>query len=187
MVDWTALLKSVIPELCMDRPFVCDGFPDKSCVIVIGENPATQMDKCWWHYWSKDTGFNIKAFKRDYEVKRMERGKRPVSNTRRRLDWLRENGIRCVETNVYRNEKAGGAGAGTPNYDVLNLLVRNMPALCAVIAHGKVAHRLAEEFAEKYTFPKDTKIFRMRHFRMDSREAIEGICQEIKARGTKPR
>lgn len=172
MIDWTALLERVIPPPCSERPFVCDGFPDKSCVIIIGENPATRTDVDWWHYWSEDKGFDYHVFVADYIAKNMK-----FSNTRLRLNRFRKNGILCVETNAYRNERAGGAGSGVWNYDVLDMLVRNMPRLCAVVAHGKIAHG----FASEYRFPKDTKIFLTRHFRMESYKVIDDICQEIKA------
>jgi hypothetical protein len=52
------------------RPFVCDGSPFVARVFVVGFNPATSMDKPFWHYWSDDAGFDKPRFMRDYLEKR---------------------------------------------------------------------------------------------------------------------
>ena len=70
MKDWKALLKKVIPSPCFDRPFVCDGFPSASNLMVIGENPATSIDKDWWLFWNTETGFDYEAFLADYREKK---------------------------------------------------------------------------------------------------------------------
>ena len=60
--DWTALLKQEIPQPCFERPLVCDGLPDASTVIIIGENPATDVEKNWWAYWDEKKGFDYDNF-----------------------------------------------------------------------------------------------------------------------------
>ena len=179
-MHWTRLLESAIGRPCWDRPLVCDGLPDNSRVIIIGENPATEMENDWWTYWKPESGFDRTAFMRDYQEQRRRKNKRPLSNTRLRLEWIRENGVAGVETNAYCNERPGGAGNGVGNYAVLDLLIRNMPQLVAVIAHGNVA----KAFAAGYQFPSNVKeLFELRHFRMESRAEINRICAEIKAMG----
>ena len=178
MIDWKQVLKDVVPGRCNDRPFVCDGCPDASCTIIIGENPATKMRKDWWDYWDTDNCFNLKKFLADYIKERVEAGNRPMSNTRLRLGRFRENGVCGVETNVYRNEQSGGAGKGVWNYAVLDKLIQNMPRLCAIVAHGSVAHAFIDGYKPDI---EGVKIFRLRHFRMESYDVIDGICGEIRA------
>jgi hypothetical protein len=40
-------IHTLITKRCHERPFVCDGFPEDCNVIVIGENPATQLTTDW--------------------------------------------------------------------------------------------------------------------------------------------
>ena len=86
-MNWDSALKKIIPQPCYERPFVCDGFPSESVMIVIGENPATSMQNDWWSYWSPTSGFNLDGFVDDYLDQRRVIGK-GISNTRRRLNRL---------------------------------------------------------------------------------------------------
>ena len=105
-------LRIAFPKPCFDRPFVCDGWPELSTVIILGENPATATSSDWWAYWDDQLGFDWNAFLKEYKSDRIAQGKQPLSQTRGRLARLRDAGIRCVETNVYPNERLGGSGAG---------------------------------------------------------------------------
>ena len=173
MIDWTTILKEVIPSPCYgQRPFVCDGFPDTCEVIVIGENPATKTNIDWWTWWKDDTGFDYKAFMESYNSERAK-----PSDTRRSLDRIRSNGINCVETNVYSNEQSGGVSRSIKNYDVLNLLLRNMPLLKGVIAHGKTAHQALDSLEA----PASILTFELRHFSRESYANIDWVCEEILA------
>lgn len=174
-VDWTKVLESYIPNPCYERPFVCGGFPSDSIAIVIGENPATRMKENWWKYWKCESGFQLESFIADYRAKREKMGKRKDSNTRLRLTRFKENGVKCVETNAFSNEKADGAGEGTSNYAILNLLIANMPKLRAIIAHGDIAGA----FLAKATIPKGALTYRTRHFRTESYATVDRICAEI--------
>ncbi len=190
MINWTELLRrgNVIPDPCFERPFVCDGFPDASCAVIIGENPATKMGKDWWDYWDEKKGFDYDHFVADYEKARQsvlttgvsKRGRR--SRTRGRLDQFRENGICCLETNVYRNEKSAGAGnKGVSNKAVLNVLLDNMPTHFAIVAHGKPAKEYVCEYESQHGFREGVKVFKTRHFSRERCQAIDDICREIKA------
>jgi hypothetical protein len=134
-------LHRLIPSPCRDRPFVCDGLPASCDVVVIGENPAQEMNNNWWDFWDDETGFDFARFEQAYEKKRRDHGLSPISQTRRRLKRLRSNGLKCLETNVYSNERLGGYGGGTPNGKLLTTLIRHdhLPHLKAVIVHGSVA------------------------------------------------
>ena len=170
MINWTALLKEVIPSPCFDRPFVCDGFPSASSVIVIGENPGTPLNKNWWSYWNAETGFNYDAFSIHYEKK-----KGPAKGTRRMLNRIRRNGVQCIETNVYRNEKPDGAGKGETNTDLLRLLISNNKKLKAVVAHGVPAN----EFLDDFSLPGGIRLYRTPHFTRTRNAKIDQICNEI--------
>lgn len=174
MIDWNSLLKDVIPSPCFERPFVCEGFPSESSVIVIGENPATPLSVDWWNYWDESAGFNYQKFLDAYLEERSRIGK-GISNTRRRLNRFRDNGVSCVETNAFRNEKLDGAGQGAPNYDVLNLLISNMPKLKAIIAHGGVA----QEFMKQASIPTGILRYKTRHFRIEGYSKIDSICEGL--------
>lgn len=174
MVNWTVQIRKLIPQPCYERPFICDGFPSGSSVIVIGENPATPMKKDWWSYWRPDTGFQFEDFASDYLVERSSTGK-GISNTRRRLNRFRENGVKCVETNAFRNEKPDGVGEGTSNFEILDFLIGNMPDLKGIVAHG----RIAAEYLRAAPISKDLPIYETRHFRMESHSKIDEICSEV--------
>lgn len=174
MPNWTSILKSAVPTPCFDRPFVCEGFPSESTVLVIGENPATELGMDWWEFWDRKTGFNYPAFLDCYMERRSSLGNR-MGNTRRRLQRFRYNQVKCVESNVHQNERPGGAGGGTSNANIIRLLMQNMPRLRAIVAHGKVAH----QFVAHLEVPVDVMVFRMRHFRMESYDAIDDVCEKI--------
>ncbi len=174
MTNWNSMLSATIPTPCYERPFVCDGFPSESQVIVIGENPATPLSVDWWTFWNPETGFDYQSFLNHYLKERSRIGK-GTSPTRMRLNRFRENGVSCVETNSFRNEKPDGVGVGSPNFGVLNLLISNMPKLWGVVAHGKVA----QAFLREAHIPLEVRLRGTRHFRTESYSTIDSICEEI--------
>jgi hypothetical protein len=154
---------------------VCNGFPDASQVITIGENPLTDMDTDWWTYWHPHRGFEYDRFIADYQRQRKACGKRTLSSTRLRLNRIRENGIRAVETNTYQNQQLGGAGRGRPNYPLLKILIENMSDLNAIIAHGDPA----KAFMKKAKLPVNLIIFPIKHLRFVSYSDVDEICQQV--------
>ena len=122
-------LDNILPRPCISqRPFVCDGFPNESTVLIVGENPGQQMND-WWSYWNPATGFDRESFSKHYlATKQREKGNPCWSyrGTRARFQRLLEMGVRTVETNKFRNEKMDGAGNRQEriiNHDVLGLLL----------------------------------------------------------------
>ena len=168
-------LHSIIPHPCHDRPFVCDGLPQSCTVLVVGENPATNMDTNWWSYWSDETGFNLSKFEYDYEARRRAQGKRAVSPTRERLKRLRSRGLQCLETNVFAQEGLGGHGAGQSNIELLRLFLSKLPQLNAIIAHGAEANREID----RIELPAWLHLFSTRHFRLVSYDKIYDIAAQI--------
>jgi hypothetical protein len=156
---------------------VCDGLPDAAHVIIIGQNPATDMNTDWWSYWDQQTGFQYDRFLADYQRGRAQRGEPKTSVTRLRLNRVRQNGIRAVETNAYQNQQSGGAGRRVQNYSLLNLLIENMSALKAIIAYGQPA----QEFVEKADLPDGLAVIRTKHLRFLSYSEVDTICRQIAA------
>ena len=140
-MDWTGELRNTLPaEMTLQRPFVCEGFPHESTVLIVGENPGRQLPGShWWNWWDESIGFNFEKFLIEYL--NFKNGR--VYGTRRNLNFLRNNcGIRAVESNVYRNEKPAGAGCNTQrvsNDEVLSLLIEGMPNLTHIVVHGDKA------------------------------------------------
>jgi hypothetical protein len=136
-------LRKLLPDPCTDRPFECDGLPQDCEVMLIGENPATDMggDFNWWNHWTDTGGFKKRAMADFYGKVRAGH-----SDTRDRIDiledGLRAENARLLVTNAYRNGRTSGAGpAAEPNLAVIRLLLAHMPRLAVVIVHGKRAQR----------------------------------------------
>ncbi len=81
------------------RPFVCDGSPLTCSVFIVGFNPATEMDQPFWSYWSDTSGFDKRAFMRDYLAKR---GLSQPKGVRARIEKIvsRLPPGTCLETNI---------------------------------------------------------------------------------------
>ena len=166
-MGWTQKLESILPHPCIgQRPFVCDGLPQESTVLIIGENPGQQTDD-WWRYWNPVSGFDRATFSADYLVTKRHQKQDPYWNyrgTRARFQRLHELGVRAVEANKYRNEKLDGAGNRQQrilNDDVLELLIDQMPKLRLVIAHGKKA----QDFVAVFGMPRGLPVLNLPHFR----------------------
>jgi hypothetical protein len=123
---------------------------------------------------------NLVKFEKAYEEARLADGKPPISPTRRGLKRLRCNGLKCLETNFFSNERLGGHGGGTPNAKLLTTLIRHhIPNLKAVIVHGSVARkrwcRLGLEL------PPDVQSYYLRHFSRLSYAKIDEVSRSILA------
>lgn len=170
--DWTDWLESLLPRPCFSRPFVCDGPPAACNVIVVGENPATQIGSDWWSWWHGADGFDLPAFMADY------RSRRPrIAGTRLRLERLRAHGLDVLESNVHRNERAMGHGPGAANLDLLRGAIDRMPNLRAVVAHGKVA----ADALHGLDLPAGVTFTTTPHFRLVSYAVIDQLAAEILA------
>lgn len=81
------------------RPFVCDGSPLACSVFIVGFNPATEMDKPFWSYWSDASGFDKATFMRDYLVERELQEPKGVRARIERIVAQLPKGA-CLETNI---------------------------------------------------------------------------------------
>jgi hypothetical protein len=145
--------------------------------VVIGENPSTGLSRDWWSYWDNVKGFNLRLFESVYEAERTAVAKCPVSNTRLRLNRLRKNGLACLETNAFSNERADGRGAGVSNSKLLQFFLRSLPELKAIIAHGTEA----APFLKSPNIQKGVRTYATRHFRNESYATLDEISREIRA------
>jgi hypothetical protein len=145
------------------RPFVCDGSPLDCQAFIVGENPATALD--FWAYWTRDGGFDMPRWRREYTASRLAAGKPPVSNTRRRIDEIVRAvaPLRCLETNVFAVATPTARQLGKDvRVSVLDFLVQAIqPAV--ILAHGKVAQESTRNYADRCTV-----LFAPRHLAYES-------------------
>ena len=184
MNKWTERLRAVLPADCTGlRPFVCNGFPCQSEAIIIGKNPATKLHTNWWDFWSDERGFEYAAFLSERKPKK--RG------ARLRMEHMRvTRKVECVETNVYRNEaQRGEVEEKIANVSVVELLLKNMPKLRAVIIHGAKARKFIDRDhrgqgifkALQPLEARGIKIFSMCHLCNASYGCIDAVCDWIEA------
>lgn len=154
---WDRHLRTFIPEKAMNlRPFTCNEFNDitASDLLILGKEPATELNKDWWCFWSAERGFDYKTFERVYN----EVTAGNPSNTRKHYNYLKSKGFKCIETNVYSNS-TGKEPAD--NKWVVGLLISNLPNLKGVIAHGDEAKKCLSNLS----IPASVKKLKMYHFR----------------------
>ena len=175
-MDWTTALERLVGRPCFDRPFVCDGLPPDATVIVVGENPATDMGADWWSFWDPSSGFDLAAFRSEYEARRRARNQRPVSPTRQRLDALRGSDLRTVETNAFRHEHPVGGRTGTSNHALLMLLIEGMPKLRAIVAHGVPARKF---LAECRSIPQSVDLIEVGHLSRISKVEFDALLRRL--------
>jgi hypothetical protein len=168
-------LHNLILRPCFARPFVCDGLPDSCNVIVVGDNPATKVSTDWWSFWDDKTGFNLRQFEESYERARLAAGRQPTSPTRLRLNRLRSQGLRCLETNVFSNERLNGHGSEALSNDLLPIFFERLSGLKAVIAHGRVAER----YLQRLNLPSKVRSYYLPHFIRVGYPRIDSVAQEI--------
>ncbi|GAB3171173.1 hypothetical protein [Telluribacter humicola] len=91
------------------RPFVCNGSPLSCEVFIVGFNPATEMDKPFWSYWSDTEGFDKCTFMEDY---RLKRGLQEPIGVRARIERIvnRIPNLSCLETNICSKPAKTAAG-----------------------------------------------------------------------------
>lgn len=160
-IDWATQLRYVVGSpLYGQRPFVCDGYPTESHVLIIGTNPATTLNMDWWN---SDRGFDYDLFMSRYVNARRRMRKSLLGATRRQFiritDTLQSTfrlNLKSIETNVYRRETWSEEQFWQyderdryPNDDVLHLLISGLQPPRAVIPHGACAATWLIEGAAK--------------------------------------
>ena len=153
-IDWATQLRYIVGSpLYGQRPFVCDGYPTESQVLIIGMNPATPLNMDWWDWWNSERGFDYDLFMSRYINTRRRTRKSLLGTTRRRFiritDTLQSKfrlNLKSIETNVYRREARSEEQLRQynerdryPNDDVLHLLISGLQPPRVVIPHGDCA------------------------------------------------
>lgn len=171
-------IRKIVSVPCFGRPFICAGRPEECSTLVIGENPASEVGVDWWKFWDDDAGFAYQDWMEAYDRARVKCGAVPVSATRRRLNRLRVHGIVCLETNAFANEGRRNGVGNQANTALIQIALSALPSLRYVIAHGKKAHAVIE--AMTMDCLNRIKVFRTRHFRLESYATIDQIACEIR-------
>jgi hypothetical protein len=166
--EFQGRLEAAIGRPAMSRPFVCEGSPLDCRVFIVGFNPATEMSRDFWEFWTPGYGFSKSVW---FDAYRAERQSRPlragktrrnaVSPTRRVIDWICEAAAptRCLETNVYSTATHDMASleAGDRDAAIFRWLVETVnPSV--IVAHGKDAGEEAERVSSQ------AKILAVPHF-----------------------
>jgi hypothetical protein len=137
-------LIAMLLDLTLDytdrRPFVCDGRPEDSAVLIVGLTPGTSMKPDWRDWWDGER-FNKAAFMAAYRDAKGLRPGQSLLGARLRMEHLALNGIACVETNLWSREQPSGHPKGKPdNLAMVRDLIAAMPRLRVAVMHGKVQH-----------------------------------------------
>ena len=139
------------------RPFVCDGYPLKSEVFIVGINPATQMTSNFWDFW-EDGKFIKSKWMEQYLLER-EKKHHKISPTRRKIDYLVNEiftDYKCLETNAYSTPTVNLNALETEqrNTDILSFLIHNIRPK-AIFVHGTdPAEFIKKELGLKFISPK---------------------------------
>lgn len=134
MTDFEKNLAAIIGRPSKQRPFVCDGFPSDCAVWIVGNNAATKGGD-WWQYWSSDGGFDLSAWRKDYDAERKKRGKGP-SPTRRRIDLFKASVPDLLETNIFSTPSPKMADMPRSSTEAFDLLLATFKPR-VIIAHGE--------------------------------------------------
>ncbi|MDH4560645.1 MULTISPECIES: hypothetical protein [unclassified Pseudomonas] len=149
LAEFEAGLTRLIGRPSRLRPFICDGSPLTCQVILVGANPATEMEEDFWSFWRPGIGFNkaawMDAYLKERQTRPLKPGKtrrNPISNTRRVLEWVTLSAApyRCLETNTYATATStlGELALADRDSDPFEFLLNTIqPQL--IVAHGRDA------------------------------------------------
>ncbi|NHT75308.1 hypothetical protein G8E10_06025 [Rhizobiaceae bacterium CRRU44] len=142
-------LRNVIGGATKVRPFVCSGSPFEASIFLVGYNPATEMGKDFWSFWSETRGFDKEAWIEEYirerQTKPLKPGKsfRPtISPTRRNIEGFIKAAFPAavLETNIFAVASETKPELALTNRDTtpFRYLVRTIRPK-VIVAHGKDA------------------------------------------------
>lgn len=145
--DFTSELEQKLSSFRNVRPFVCEGNPLECEVFILGINPATEMEKDFWSFWSINHGFEKSKWMELYILERSQKPLRSnrkkrntLSSTRQRIEWISESlkPIKALETNLFikPTEKANELQNKDKATLIFEFLLDSIkPKL--ILAHGK--------------------------------------------------
>jgi hypothetical protein len=165
------------------RPFVCDGNPLTCRAFIVGTNPATSLANDFWSFWNSESGFQSELWLERYREARAVqttatgRRKRPVSNTRQRMEWLAAEAapVRILETNLYATATASAAelSASHRQAHVFRWLLSTIRPK-VIVAHGCEAWRAVDEL------DVDAEVLKVKHLSRASRACAVSTGREVR-------
>lgn len=133
MLEFETGLAKALGRPSTQRPFVCNGDPFSCDVWIVGYNAATTGGD-WWQYWTTESGFDLVAWRRDYDAERASRGKGP-SATRRRIDRISALVPAALETNIFATPSTAMANMPRSTTEVFDFLMSELNPK-VIVAHG---------------------------------------------------
>ncbi|NNH37608.1 hypothetical protein [Acinetobacter terrae] len=162
------------------RPFVCNGNPLKTDILIIGFNPATETDN-FWDYFDDKVGFHKELWLETYKNKRKKSKKTELSNTRRVIEWINkdleefESNLIITETNIYSfpTRKKSDLNKNDRNTEIFDYLMFNLNPK-VIITHGVDVERYIK------VMNLNIPIFYEKHFAIGwSREKAKTLAHQI--------
>lgn len=124
-------------------PFLCRGSPLTCRIFIVGTNPARQVEKQFWDFWTDPRGFRKTEFVR--ELEELTGG---LTRTREYIEIVTAAaGINdTLETNIYpyATPSAGALTAEQKRTDIFEYLLHTIDPRI-VLAHGKPAKKFFSE------------------------------------------
>jgi hypothetical protein len=180
------LKEQVGDELLM--PFVCNGNPLDTTVVIIGFNPTTEYK--FWDFFTAEQGFDHAAEKQAYINLRLNKGKTKLSSTRLRITRLEDKlleiypDLTIMKMNLYA--KASTREKDLKSCDrkdhIFNFLIKNIKPKF-IITHGKQATQRIESLDfndENYRHLKDTPVLPVFHLSRMSYAKVDAIVDEMR-------
>ena len=189
--DKLELLIEADPKL---RPFVCDGYPLECEIFIVGINPATSTGSKFLDHWI-GSKFDKEKWFESYKKERRFNGKREISPTRRKIDFLVNEvfkDFKCLETNAYSYATAGVKDLAkdhkkTELFEFLHKTIKPK----ALFLYGKEPRKYIEKKYEvelEGSMPIEIEmehgkvaVCAIKHVRLVKKEVIESSAEELKS------
>jgi len=88
--------------------------------------------------------------------------------------------LKCLETNVFINEKQDGAGPDAIENPFLPIFFNRTPQLRAIILHGRKAQAGFRALKDKHQIKFNAELIEAKHFCRCSYDYIDGLVRKIK-------
>lgn len=137
----------------------------------MGYNAATAGGD-WWQYWTTENGFDLVAWRRDYDAERASRGKGP-SATRRRIDRISARVPAVLETNIFATPSTAMANMPRSTSKAFDFLMSKMNPK-VIVAHGVPAKRHLESWS-------GGRLITCPHLSRASYDVVDAIIEKLLA------
>ncbi|MEQ6247251.1 hypothetical protein ABMC89_00015 [Sulfitobacter sp. HNIBRBA3233] len=171
MTNFEKRLAAIIGRPSTQRPFVCDGHPSDCSVWIVGYNAATEGGD-WWRFWSSEDGFDLAAWRNDYNAERAERGK-GTSATRRRIDRFKASVPDILETNIFATPSTKMTNMPKSNTEAFDLLLAAFKPR-VIISHGVPSTRYLEGWT-------DGKLITLPHLSRTGYAKVDDTINELRS------